>query len=87
MDMYFFFVFSNKKNQKKKYGAEKGLGYCPTVSQYNGKLYCDTAGFRRFEWLVGVLQWGELYCNIGRVVGREHVTIHFRLYRDRLYVG
>ena len=40
-----------KKNEKrkKKNGAENGLGYCPTMSQYNGKLYYDTAGFRRFE--------------------------------------
>ena len=36
------------KNEKKN-GAENGLGYCLTVSQYNEKLYCDTAGFRRFE--------------------------------------
>ena len=33
-----------KKNEKKKnWSAENGLGYCPTVSQYNGKLYCDIA--------------------------------------------
>ena len=25
--------------------AENLLGYCPTVSQYNGKLYYDTAAF------------------------------------------
>ena len=29
------------KNEKKN-GVENELGYCPTVSQYNGKLYCDT---------------------------------------------
>ena len=46
------------KNEIKN-GVENGLGYCPTVSQYNGKLYCDTAGFRRFEWLVVVLQYGN----------------------------
>ena len=44
------------KNEKKNI-AENELGYCPTVSQYNGKLYCDTTGFRRFEWLVVVLQY------------------------------
>ena len=30
------------KNEKKN-GAENLLGYCPTVSQYSGELYCDTA--------------------------------------------
>ena len=45
-----------KMKNEKKNGAENKLGDYPTVSQYNGKLYCDTAGFRRFEWLVVVLQ-------------------------------
>ena len=47
------------KNEKKKRCKNwNGLGYYPTVSQYNGKLYCDTTGFRcGGGW--------KLYCNIG----------------------
>ena len=33
------------EKRKKKNGAKNWLGYCPTVSQYNGKLYCDITGF------------------------------------------
>ena len=35
--------FMCEKKEKKK-GAENLLGYCPTVSQYSGELYCETAG-------------------------------------------
>ena len=50
------YVKKKRNEEMKKKCPENGLGYCPTVSQYNGKLYCDTAGFRGFEWLVVVLQ-------------------------------
>ena len=38
-------IANMKKKTKNKNGVENWLGYCPTVSQYNEKLYCDTAGF------------------------------------------
>ena len=59
MDMYFFGVpVAEKKRiiiiicvkKKKENGAENWLGYCPTMSQYNGKLYCDTAGLGHAVW-------------------------------------
>ena len=53
---------------EKKIGAENGLGCCPTVSQYNGKLHCDTVGFRRFEWLVVVSQYTKCIM-IGEALG------------------
>ena len=31
--------------KRKKKRVQNWLGYCPTVSQYNGKLYRDTSGF------------------------------------------
>ena len=45
MDMYFLGVSSGKKEKKKtkKKWCRNLLGYCPTVSQYNGELYRDTA--------------------------------------------
>ena len=50
MYIYFFGCFpveemkkKSVKNEKKKKKCRKWLGYYPTVSQYNGKLYCDTA--------------------------------------------
>ena len=52
------------KNEKKKKRCKNwnGLGYCPTMSQYNGKLYCDIASFRcGGGW--------KLYCNIGQLEG------------------
>ena len=36
---------------------QKRLGYCPTVSQYNGELYCDTAGLRGLNGYGFVLQY------------------------------
>ena len=33
------------------YMQQDWLGYCPTVSQYNGKLYCDTASLG-VQWVV-----------------------------------
>ena len=56
-----------KKVCEKKKGCRNGLGYCPTVSQYNGKLYCDTVGFGsavgsvvlRYGGLEGWLAWGK----------------------------
>ena len=68
------------------------VGYCPTVSQYNGKLYCDTVGFRcDVGW--------KLYCNLRllgsgvlqyRAVGwqGECVTIHLLYFeRDKMLAG
>ena len=61
-----FFGVSSSRSGKKRYvknekknGAENGLGYCPTVSQYNGKLYCDTAGFGSAKWLASVSQYNH----------------------------
>ena len=60
--------------KKKRCRNWNGLGYCPTVSQYNGKLYWDTAGFRcdggwKLYCNIGQLgvQWVQLYCNMGEV--------------------
>ena len=50
-----------KKVCEKKKRCNNGLGYCPTVSQYNGKLYCDTTSLRcEVGW--------KLYCNL-RLLG------------------
>ena len=40
-----------KRKKKKKERCRNGLGYCPTVSQYNEKLYCDTAGLKGVQGL------------------------------------
>ena len=45
------------KNEKKR--CRKGLGYCPTVSQYNEKLYCDTTGFGSAKCLESVSQYNH----------------------------
>ena len=37
--------------EKNIYMQQDWLGYCPTVSQYNGKLYCDTASLG-VQWAV-----------------------------------
>ena len=67
MDMFFFFFpVAEKRKKKKENGAEIGLGYCPTVSQYNGKLYCDIAGFGSAVGSKCIAAWGslgEVYCN------------------------
>ena len=47
------------KNEKKKKRCRKGLGYYPFVSQYNGKLYCDTAGFGSAKCLESVSQYNH----------------------------
>ena len=64
-----------KKKEKERYRNWNGLGYCPIVSQYNGKLYCDTIGFRcgggwKLYCNIGQLEGavGSLYCNMGEVV-------------------
>ena len=39
--------------------VQKWLGYCPTVSQYNRKLYCDTAGLKGLSGCEFVLQYNN----------------------------
>ena len=46
----YIFMCEKRKKKRRKKGAENGLGYCPTVSQYNGKLYCDTTGLGHAVW-------------------------------------
>ena len=54
--------------KKEKKMVENWLGYCPTVSQYNGKLYCDTAGLRGLNGCGFVLQYNN--CIVTRAVVR-----------------
>ena len=63
-----------KRRKKKRCRNWNGLGYCPTVSQYNGKLYCDTAGFGSAVGSV-VLQYGGQEGWFG--LGERRVTIQF----------
>ena len=39
--------------------VQKWLNYCPTVSQYNRKLYCDTAGLKGLSSCEFVLQYNN----------------------------
>ena len=55
-----------KKNEKKN-GAKILLGYCPTVSQYNGKLYYDTTGLRGLNGCGLVLQYNNCIVTRGAV--------------------
>ena len=56
------------RKTKKKNGAEILLGYCQTVSQYNGKLYCDIASLRGLNGCGLVLQYNN--CIVTRAAVR-----------------
>ena len=68
--VFSFLVFSSSKNMKKNMKKRKKkmvhnwLGYCPTVSQYNGRLYRDIA-VMGVQWLEKiVLQHGAMGCMV-----------------------
>ena len=66
----YFWVFSSSRNEKKKSMKKKKkvqewVGLCLTVSQYNGKLYCDTAGFGECKMVVECVTIQPLYCDRG----------------------
>ena len=68
------------KNEKKK--CRNGLGYCPTVSQYSGKLYCDTTSFRCEVGCWACHYTKKLYCDLAvvRLDGPESVVQHCIVY-------
>ena len=49
----------NNNEKRKKKMVQNWLGYCLTVSQYNGKLYCDTASLRGLNGCGFVLQYNN----------------------------
>ena len=51
-NFWMFPVVEIKKKTEKKERCRNwnGLGYCPTVLEYNEKLYCDTTGFGSAVW-------------------------------------
>ena len=83
MDMYFWvFPVAKKKRKKESVKNEKKwcrnlLGYCPTVSQYNGKFYCDTEGLGSVVWLEDcvTIQW-QLYRDMVAIRGSLGVECH-----------
>ena len=104
MDMYIYIFFgvSSSRKKKKKFMCEKRkkkmvqnwLGYCPIVSQYNERLYRDTA-VMGVQWLdIFIATWGSwlrgkcvtihlVYCDKDECwLGEDCVAIHL-LYCDR----
>ena len=53
---------------EKKKTVHEWLGYCPTVSQYNEKLYFDTAGLRGLNGCGFMLQYKN--CIVTGATGR-----------------
>ena len=75
-----------KRKKKKKKMVQNWLGYCLTVSQYNGELYRDTAAGR-------ALGWGEGHDTVGCIVTGAEVRLggamsqYKELYCDKRTVG
>ena len=63
-----------KKCEKRKKWCRNLLGYCPTVSQYSGELYCDTTDFGSAVGSKSIAAWGslgEVYFNIRECIVTE----------------
>ena len=67
-----------EKREKKKTKVQQNLlCYCPTVSQYNGKLYCDTVGLGSAVWLEdGVTIQRQLNSDMAAMRGSLGVVCH-----------
>ena len=72
---YVFLGVSSSRKEKKKICVKNEkkwcrnlLGYCPTVSQYNGELYRDTAAGR-------AVGWGEGHDTVGCIVTGAEVWL------------
>ena len=67
---------NEKKRERNEAGS--GLGYYPTGSRYNGKLYRDTAGLRHVGWLgKSMSRYNQLYRDRRRLdlVGGKRISI------------